>query len=109
MKVLRNLKLHRINAIPRHVLLIFFSAIFLYPILWLVINSFKTNEELFISPWTLPDTLSFTNYNRAITEGNLLRLFQNSVVIAFAVVGLTVLLSAMAAYGITRLKWKLSG
>lgn len=86
-----------------------FTLLFLYPILWLVINAFKTNEELFLSPWTLPSSLSLDNFIRAIKDANLIRNFINSAIIAVAVVVVSTLFSAMAAYGITRLKWKLSG
>ena len=44
-------KFSRAWAPPIYLLLIFFAVVFLYPILWLVINSFKTQEELFASPW----------------------------------------------------------
>lgn len=89
-----------------YAILVIFTVVFLYPIVWLVINSFKTNEELFLSPWTLPGSLSPENFIRALTEANLLRNFVNSTIISVSVVILSVLLSAMAAYGLTRLQWK---
>ena len=89
--------------------LILCSIVFLYPILWLFINSFKSNAELFASPWTLPGSLSPENYARAIGEGSMGRFFVNSAVISTAVVAITTVLSAMSAYGLTRLRWKLSG
>ncbi|EEH65749.1 ABC transporter, permease protein [Actinomyces urogenitalis DSM 15434] len=88
--------------------LILFAVLFLYPILWLVINSFKTNAELFASPWSLPGSLSLENYYKAFTEGNIGRYFVNSVIVTGAVVIVATVLSAMAAYGLTRLRWRLS-
>ena len=88
--------------------LILFAVLFLYPILWLVINSFKTNAELFASPWSLPGSLSLENYYKAFTEGNIGRYFINSVIVTGAVVIVATVLSAMAAYGLTRLRWRLS-
>jgi raffinose/stachyose/melibiose transport system permease protein len=93
----------------QYVVLVFFVILFLYPILWLFINSFKSNEELFTSPWSLPHFLTLVNYVRAFEVGNIGRSFLNSVIISVAVVVTTTLLAAMAAYGITRLRWKLSG
>ncbi len=94
--------------IPQHILLISFTVIFMYPIIWLFINSFKTKQELFQSPWTLPNSLNVENYIKAIVVGNIGRYFLNSIVITVSVVVITTLLSAMAAYGISRLRWKLS-
>jgi raffinose/stachyose/melibiose transport system permease protein len=89
--------------------MLFFTFLFLYPILWLLINSFKDGQELFQSPWSLPQNITIDNYVRAVIEGNIGHYFVNSSVIAIAVVIMTTLFSAMAAYGITRLRWKLSG
>ena len=92
----------------RYGFLILFTNIFLYPILWLVINSFKTNQELFASPWSFPSSFSIENYVRAIVQGNIGRYFFNSIIVTMGVVLISTVLSAMAAYGITRLRWKLS-
>lgn len=93
----------------KYAVLILFTIIFLYPILWLVLNSFKPSAELFASPWALPKDFTLDNYARAITEGNIGKYFINSVVVTASVVLLNTLLSIMAAYGLTRLRWKLSG
>jgi len=93
----------------QYVVLVFFTVIFLYPILWLFINSFKTIPELFASPWSLPSSLTLVNYVRAFEVGNIGRSFLNSTIISVAVVVMTTLLGSMAAYGVTRLRWKWSG
>src|SRR5258708_19784234 len=92
----------------QYIVLICLTVVFLYPITWLFINSFKSNQELFASPWTLPNSFALDNYIRAITVGNIGRDFLNSVIVAVAVVVITTFISAMAAYGITRFRWKLS-
>jgi raffinose/stachyose/melibiose transport system permease protein len=98
-----------LQVIFQYSIMVFFVFLFLYPILWLLINSFKNIQELFQSPWSFPKNFTLDNYVRAIVEGNIGRYFVNSTIIAGAVVIMTSLLSAMAAYGITRLRWKLSG
>jgi raffinose/stachyose/melibiose transport system permease protein len=92
----------------KYFFLVLTSAVFLYPMIWLIISSFKSNQELFLSPWNFPEKYSFENYVRAFTQGNIGRYFFNSVIIAAAVVLCVTVLSAMAAYGIIRLRWKLS-
>ena len=89
-------------------ILIFFTILFLYPMIWLFINSFKSSTELFDSPWSLPKSLSLDNYTRALIAGNISRYFINSVIVTVFVVVLSTLLSAMAAYAIERMRWKLS-
>lgn len=103
-----NRKISPSLRVPVYGILIFFAVVFLYPIVWLVLNSFKTQPELFSSPWGLPSEPTLDNYQRAFTEANLGRYFLNSVIVTGSVVVLSTLLSAMAAFGITRLRWKLS-
>ena len=100
--------LKAMSKIPTYAILVFFAIIFLYPIVWLVLNSLKSREELFASPWSLPTHPTLDNFSRALTDGNIAQNFVNSVIVAAAVVVITTVLSAMAAFGITRLRWRLS-
>ena len=92
----------------KYVLLIAFAISCLYPIFWLVLSSFKTNQELYMNAWGLPQSFSLVNYKDAIVTGGILRYFGNSVIIAVSVVIVTAILATMASYAITRMEWKLS-
>lgn len=85
-----------------------FAIVCLYPVLWLFVNSLKTNDELFTNPWNLPVTLHWDNYSRAIIAGNIGKSFLNSIVITGIAVFAAVILSSMASYGVVRMRWKLS-
>lgn len=85
-----------------------FSILCLYPIVWLALNSFKTNDELFENPWGLPALLDIGNYAYAFDVGNIGRYFLNSVIVAVTAVFFGVLFSCMISYAITRMNWKLS-
>lgn len=89
-------------------ILILSAVIFIYPIIWLLLNSFKTQSELFDSPWGIPSTFTFDNYLRVFTQGNMGRYFLNSVIVTGVVVVVATLLSAMAAYALVRMRWKLA-
>ncbi|MCP1110545.1 carbohydrate ABC transporter permease [Ohessyouella blattaphilus] len=92
----------------KYVALGIFAIICLYPIVWLALSSFKTNAELYVNPWGLPENIGWENYIQAITEGHVLQYFINSVIIAVSAVTVAVLLSSMVSYAITRMRWKLS-
>lgn len=89
-------------------ILVIFLIIFIYPLIWLFINSFKDNTEIFVNPWGLPSSWSIVNYIRAFQIGNVGIYFINSVFITTVSVTIGVMLSCMASYGITRIKWKMS-
>lgn len=98
----------KISLVLEYIVMIAFTILCLYPIIWLFINSFKTNKELFADPWGLPSSLSLKNYIDAFVEGKIGMYFVNSAFIAVCVLVFGILLSSMAAYAITRMKWKLS-
>jgi raffinose/stachyose/melibiose transport system permease protein len=78
-----------------------------YPLLWMVLGGFKSNQEVFNTPWGLPGALRWENYTRAWELG-VFKYFSNSVIVTFGSIITTTLVSAWAAYGLTRLKIPLS-
>lgn len=77
-------------------------VIVLYPMLWMGIGSLKTNTEILSDPFALPASADLSSYGRAIDRG-VGTYFVNSVVVTTASVVFTTLLSAWAAYGLTRI------
>lgn len=92
----------------KYIVLITFSIVCLYPIIWMFLASFKTNDELYINPWGLPEKFRLDNYIRAIVEGNVGTYYVNSIIITGVVLFVSVCLSCMASYAITRMNWKCS-
>jgi raffinose/stachyose/melibiose transport system permease protein len=74
----------------------------LYPLLWMVLSGFKTNQEVFGDPFGLPGALRWSNYQTAWDQG-VFKYFGNSVIVTAASVVTTTVISAWAAYGLTRL------
>lgn len=90
-------------------IMLLFSIMCVYPIFWLLINSFKDNAEIFTNPWGFPKSWNFSNYSRALVVGNIGVNFLNSINITTISVVAAVFLSTMCSYGLVRMKWKLSG
>lgn len=93
----------------KYVVMILFTVVCLYPLFWLFLSSFKTNQELYTNTWGLPAKWHVSNYINALTKGHILVYFGNSVIISVSAVLVTVLLATMASYAISRMHWKLSG
>ena len=79
----------------------------IYPLLWMFLSGFKTNQEIFGNPFSLPGKLRWENYQEAWEQG-VFRYFGNSIVVTAGSVVTTTLVSAWAAYGLTRLKLPLN-
>jgi multiple sugar transport system permease protein len=76
-----------------------------FPALWILFTSLKTEGELLRYPITyIPTDPTLANYYQAFTEQPLLRFILNSVIVAGASTVLTVLVAALAAYALTRLR-----
>ena len=79
------------------------SAIFLFPILWLVLSSFKLPSEMLeISLPTQPTLINYTNVLGTFPVGHYLR---NSLFVALSSTFVSVLLGSLAAYGFTRYRF----
>ncbi len=66
----------------KYVTLIVFTIMCLYPLVWLFLASFKTNQELYFNTWGLPESWQITNYINAVVKGKVIQYFGNSVIIA---------------------------
>jgi len=74
----------------------------IYPLIWMALSGFKTNQEIFGDPFGLPGALRWANYGTALDQG-VLRYVTNSVIVTVVSVVTTTLVSAWAAFGLTRL------
>ena len=102
-----NKKKIRVSSILLNLLCIVLCAVIAAPLLWIILNSFKTNQEMFMDSLALPEVWQFGNYAKAWSMG-LYRYFGNSVLVsAIALVGILVLASFLA-YGLTRFRAKRS-
>lgn len=93
-----------------HIMLIVFVVLAIGPVLIIVMNSLKTQLGIFENPFGLPtpDSFSWDGYIRALTQGDFLLYYRNSLVVTGSAVVLTVALSALAAFAITEYKVRLA-
>lgn len=80
------------------ILLVF---VIILPAAWLIMNSLKTNVELFTDSLALPAKVQFANYISAWNKG-LYKYFGNSVIVSSISLISILFLSSLLAYGITR-------
>ncbi len=88
-----------------HIFLLSVAVTCLYPLLWMVASSLKTQETIFTDISLIPQQFNFQNYAIAWQEGGFGRNFLNSILYTVSVVCGLVIVSSMAAYGFARLKF----
>ncbi|MCP3384913.1 carbohydrate ABC transporter permease [Bradyrhizobium sp. CCGUVB4N] len=82
----------------------------LFPALWILLTSFKTEAELTQKPITwLPHAATLRNYIQAFSDQPLLIFLFNSFMVALLSTALTLLVSVLAAYALARLNLRFRG
>lgn len=76
------------------------GVVVLYPLLWMGLGGFKSNSQIFDQPFALPQDWSLENYFSAWrgVQGYMV----SSLLVTLVSTVATVLISARAAYGLTR-------
>lgn len=85
------------------IIIIFFMMFCIFPLLWMVISSFKNINELYNFPPTLlPNNFTFENFIIVLSKGNFIRYFINSTIVAVSATLLTVLINTMSGYALAK-------
>lgn len=91
-----------LSRILLQVLLWFWALLVIFPMVWLLYSSFKTDQEIFFSPWTLPAALQWDNFRRGWVDAHIGEYFMNSFIVVLPALALILIFSAMTAYVLAR-------
>jgi len=86
--------------------MILFTIIFLFPLIWNLISSFKTNTEYLTNPYALPSALQLDNYIAAMEKANMASYFGNSVYVVLLATILLLLFAVPISYVLARYKFR---
>ncbi len=91
-----------------YLFLIIWALTTIYPIIWVVQNSFKAKDRILANSFALPIGELFTtaNYKKAFSNLNIFGAYANSVFISLMVSFVVILLAGMAAYALSRYHFK---
>lgn len=91
-----------------HAVLLLFTVIIIYPVVWMVLASLKTPGEFVSNVWGVPKVLDIDNYSRAWELANLGRSLLNSLIVSLGTVLLVVALSSVAGYAFAKFRFRFS-
>lgn len=96
-----------IRTCMKYAVLIFVALIALFPIFWVISNSFKTlNGISQYPPQLFPDELQYSNYSEAISKGNILTYLKNTLILMLGNTLGTLISSSIVAYPLARMEFK---
>ncbi|TJY42818.1 carbohydrate ABC transporter permease [Cohnella pontilimi] len=92
----------RVREIPERIfsygVMLFTFLISIFPLVWVVVSSFKTNKEILSNPFSIPKTLDFQVYSDVFTQYNFLSYFKNSLIVAVTATLIAVFIYSLAGY-----------
>ena len=96
------------NTVIVFIVVLLLAVFFIIPFFLVILNSFKTSPDFVANPFSLPTKHHTENYETAFNTMNFLNSFKNSIIICVIATGVSVVLSSMNAYVLTRKKWKIT-
>ncbi|MGB1006514.1 MAG: carbohydrate ABC transporter permease, partial [Thalassobaculaceae bacterium] len=85
---------------------------FLFPVYYMLVTSFKTNEEISSlegSPWIINQAPTLHHYSNLFQNTSFPTYFINTVIVTLFVVAITIVVSVLAAYSLSRMRFFGSG
>jgi len=89
-------------------LLCAYALLVFYPLANMVLSSFRSTRDILRAPFALPTAFDLANYRAVWVDKGFGRYFLNSLWITATAMTLVLLLGSMAAYGVSRYKYRLS-
>lgn len=84
------------------VFLVIWVILVLFPLVWTIVSSLKTEGEFYASAWSLPKSLKWENFRVAWEEMNFAKYFLNSVILSVGTVALTVIMTTTTSYCVAK-------
>jgi len=96
------------RSIGAHAVLLLYTVIALFPVVVIVINSFKSRNAIFRTPLSPPtsETFDLIGYTTVLKQGDFLLYFQNSLIVTVASLFLVLLFGAMAAFALSEYRFR---
>jgi raffinose/stachyose/melibiose transport system permease protein len=109
---------YRLTGLFPHVILSGYSILALFPLILILLNSFKDRKDLFRTPYVPPiwfsfdggfhiiNTLSTKGYDQVFSRANVINYFGNSLIVTGGSLFLLLLTGAMASYALSEYEFR---
>jgi multiple sugar transport system permease protein len=83
-----------------------FTVWTVFPLLWIVTTSVKTNRELYQEATILPTTFTWQHFDHIINQTRFMTYFKNSLMVSIVTMLVAMVIGVLAAYAISRLTFR---
>lgn len=98
----------RLQSAGAHLVLLLYLVIAIFPVILVIINSFKGRQAIFRNPYALPtpETFSLVGYETVFSRGNFPLYFVNSLIVTLGSMFLIILCGAMVAFALSEYRFR---
>lgn len=86
------------------IVLLIFTVTAIFPLVWIVMSSFKTNTDFLMHPFGLPKRWTMENYINAWQHSDFPRYFLNSILLSVSSLAVMIGTGAMVAFALSRFR-----
>lgn len=101
-----NKSVKKIASLLLNILIILFSFMSIFPIVWILYSSLKTQSEFALDILALPKGFHIENYITALFDGELYQYLWNSVVVSALGIVVTILIGFVTGYFLSRFSFR---
>ena len=100
-----------VSTVLIYLVLCFWSLTTIYPIIWVVQNSFKAKDKILSNSFALPvgELFTLANYKKAFGNLDIFGAYKNSIFISTMVAVFVIIFAGLAAFALVRYSFKLRG
>lgn len=101
----------KVSSIFIYFILIVWALTTIYPLIWVIQNSFKGKDKILSQSFALPvgELFTLANYEKAFSNLNIWGAYRNSLVISCIVALFVIIFAGMAAFALVRYNFRLRG
>jgi raffinose/stachyose/melibiose transport system permease protein len=100
--------MQQLKSFSIHAVLALYTLLALFPIILVIMNSFKSKKAIFLSPLKppLPSTFDLVGYARVFSDSLIGTYYLNSIIVTLGTIGLSLLFGAMAAWALSEYRFR---
>lgn len=89
-----------------YILMVLITLLVVFPFIWMLVLSFKTNSDILSSPLTLPKSLNLENYKNALETLDFMQLYGNTFFVCIISLFIELIITFLSSFVLSRMEFK---
>lgn len=89
-----------------YILMVLITLLVVFPFIWMLVLSFKTNSEILSAPLSLPNSLNVENYRNAFKTLDFLSLYGNTLFVCVISLVIELIITFFSSFVLSRMEFK---